>query len=249
MRKLYILLISLWTLEVALALTIAVCLTGSLMLPTHLAFFSGIDETPLFEWLREAGEPSTTWWIYAMVVCFGALGLITALCTADSLLELRGRRDFLARLFPQLMHIGVLLVMLGHLLTAWQGTRDDLLVEEGQSAELTGGMVMTVERVGFNSVAGKKNYYDDWEALVRFDVPDNGISKAVLRPVSPLHVNGNSFFFRSITLPPKSSDQKPSVLIRVVRDPGVLWALAGGLLLIAGGIGSLATRGRAAASQ
>ena len=39
-----------------------------------------------------------------------------------------GRRDFLARLYPQLMHIGVLLVMLGYLLTAWMGVREDVLL-------------------------------------------------------------------------------------------------------------------------
>ena len=247
MRKLYSLLISLWTLEVFLAFTIGVCLMGSLMLPTHLAFFSGIDETPLFEWLREAGEFGNTWWIYSMVICFGLLGVTTALCTLDALLKLRGRRDLIVRLFPQLMHIGVLLIMLGHLLTAWQGTRVDLLLEEGQSAELAGGIVMTVERVGIEGE--KEGYYDDWQAHLIFTGDDGNKQESLLRPVSPVSMGGRSLFFRSITLPPKDSGQRPSALIRVVRDPGVLWALAGGLLLVIGAIGFLSTRGRAASSQ
>jgi hypothetical protein len=247
MRKLYNLLISLWTLEGFLALSIGVCLVGSLMLPTHLAFFSGIDETPLFEWLLEAGEPGNTWWIYAMVVCFGLLGLTTTLCTVDSLLKLKGRRDLLTRLFPQIMHVGVLFVMLGHLLTAWQGTREDLLLEEGQSAVLTGGLVMSVLRVGIDGE--KEGYYDDWQARLVFTGEGGNMKERILRPVSPVSMGGSSLFFRSITLPPKDSGQRPSALIRVVRDPGVIWALAGGLLLVIGGVGFLATKGRAAPSQ
>jgi cytochrome c biogenesis factor len=249
MRKLYSLLISLWTLEGTLALTIAVCLAGSLMLPSHLAFFSGIDETPLFEWLREAGEPGNTWWIYAMVFCFGLLGVTTALCTLDSLLKLKGRRDILARLFPQLMHIGILLVMLGHLLTAWQGDRFDLLLEEGQSAELGGGYTLGVLQVGLGPDVEKEGYYDDWQARLLFTGDSGNKQERLLKPVSPVNIGGNSLFFRSITLPMKDSDEKPSALIRVVRDPGVAWALSGAVLLVIGGIGFLSTRGRAASSQ
>lgn len=248
MKKLYALLISLWTLEVFLALTIAVCLLGSLMLPSHLAFFSGIDETPLFEWLREAGEPGNTWWIYAMIACFAILGLTTALCTIDSLLKLRGRRDFFTRLFPQIMHMGILFVMLGHLLTAWQGTREDVLLKEGQSVDI-GGQTLSVLHVGLGPDIEKKDYYDDWQASLLLTGSDGRTMETLLMPVRPVSVKGTTLFFRSITLPMKDSADKPSMLIRVVRDPGVLWALGGSILLVLGGIGFLATRTRTASPE
>lgn len=248
MKKLYALLISLWTLEGILALTIGVCLAGSLMLPTHLAFFSGIDETPLFEWLREAGEPGNTWWIYAMVACFGALGLVTAVCTIDHLLKLRGRRDFMARLFPQLMHMGLLLVMLGHLLTAWQGTREDVLVHEGQKVKL-GENTLLVQKVGLGPDTEKKDYYDDWTVEIAFGHADAKLRPVDLKPMKPVRSGDTTLFFRSITLPMKGSAEKPSALIRVVRDPGVLWALSGAMLIVLGGIGFLLTRTQASSSE
>ena len=45
MKRIYNLLISLWTFQGIVTLAIAMCVMGSLMLPSNLAFFSGIDDT------------------------------------------------------------------------------------------------------------------------------------------------------------------------------------------------------------
>lgn len=246
---LYRLLISLWTLEVLIALTVAICLAGSLMLPTHLALFSGIDDTPLFQWLAETGSPDSTWWIYAMMACLGVLSLATFLCTVDALIKAAGRKDFLHRLYPQMMHMGVLLVMAGHLLTAWLGVKQDLPLMKGQSAILKGGIEVTLTSVGLDADMGskdgkKKGYYDDWIARLNFSKDGVSISEAIIKPVQPVTMEGNTLLFKSITLPPRDSGKSASALLRVVRDPGALWALAGGIVLVLGGAGFISTRGR-----
>lgn len=245
MRSLYRLLISLWTLVGLIVLTVGICLTGSLMLPTHLALFSGIDETPLFGWLAQTGTPGATWWIYALIACLGMLSLTTLLCTVDALIKAAGRKDFVLKLYPQIMHMGVLLVMMGHLLTAWFGIREDLPLMEGQSATLKGGIEVTLTSVGLDSMhAGDKGYYDDWVMDLSFSRDGVTFREAIVEPVIPVSIEGNTLLLKSITLPPKDSGKSASALLRVVRDPGAHWALAGGILLVLGGAGFISTRGR-----
>lgn len=243
MRKLYNLLISLWTLEGLIAIAVGICLVGSLMLPSHLAFFSGIDDTPLFQWLSHEGKPGITWWIYALITAMGLIALSTALCTMDALLRLKGlkgRKDIMRRLYPQFIHLGVLLVMLGYLMTAWVGTREDVLLKEGQAHELPGGISMTLVKVGID--AQKRDYYDDWVAEI--SIADASRERtASLRPVEPVREGNVMLFFKSITLKGKGAETS-SALIRIVRDPGAPWALAGGLMVVMGGLAFVITRSR-----
>ena len=85
MKRIWDILLSLKTAFVLFVIGIALSLTGSLMLSTNLAFFSGIDDTPLFKWLNEAGEPGLTWWIWVFIAMLGLIALSTVLCTLENL--------------------------------------------------------------------------------------------------------------------------------------------------------------------
>ncbi|MBI5102535.1 MAG: hypothetical protein HZB33_11970 [Nitrospirae bacterium] len=201
---------------------------GSLSLAGNLALFSGVDETPLFKWLSESGTIRVTWWIYLMVLALALLALSTIFCTAEALLRKARRGALLAMIPPQVMHAGVLFIMLGHLLTASTGYRKDVTLEQGETTSITPELFATLDSI---EITTDKNGYDtDWTAKVRFSGMQEAFSMRLLKPVEPAIINGLGIYLRTV-----SSGTGQSVLIRVCRDPGAPWALAGGLILSAGG--------------
>ncbi len=215
-------------------LCIALSFIGSLVLPGNLAFFSGIDDTPLFKWLAESGHIENTWWIYAFVVAMAILALSTVACTAEALLSRALRLNPALRLPTQVMHLGVLLVMLGHLMTAWIGTREDVPVTKGAPAVSSQGVA--VRLVDVRTKVDENGYDTDWEA----DVDAAGVT-GTLRPARPLFLQGAGLYLKAVTM----TGASPSALICVARDPGAPWALLGGFLVSAGGAAFVLTRRRA----
>jgi len=210
---------------------ILILFVGSLSLPGNLAFFSGIDETPLFPWLFAAGTISIIWWIYVMIAMLALLAVSTLFCTAEALLIRSGRQAFLLKLSPQVMHIGVLFIMLGHLLTASMGFKMDVLLKQGEVKVVTGNKTLLLQDVAVRK--DRQRYDADWEAMLVWD--DGGRTQAAsLKPVHPRYVGQFGLYSKSVSIGPKKT-----ALVRVCRDPGALWALLGGLLLSAGGTGFL----------
>ncbi|MDP2168498.1 MAG: cytochrome c biogenesis protein ResB [Thermodesulfovibrionales bacterium] len=214
---------------------IVLTFAGSIALPGNLAFFSGIDETPLFKWLSASGNLGLTWWIYLMIILLAVLAVSTVFCTVESLMGKMDRRNVILRLSPQVMHIGVLLIMLGHLLTASSGFKTDVLVKKGQGMEVGEGAAVYLEDV---RVFTDENGSDtDWEAVLTWVDDADGAEGRSLRPVHPLYLGKFGLYLKSVSMGPE-----PSALIRVCRDPGALWALIGGALLVAGGLGFIYSR-------
>jgi hypothetical protein len=224
MKRLYAILVSQTTAVALFAATMAVSIAGSLTLPRNLALFSGIDDTPLFAWLGETARLDVTWWIYLMVAMMGLLALSTALCTAEALLRLRGAHSLALRLSPQFMHLGVLLVLLGHFLTAAIGAREDVLMGKDAPVDLGGGVTATVTDV--RQEEDEYGYARNWEADVTIEAGGISLGTATLRPARPASIGPFSLFIRSV-----ETGESPSALVRVVRDPGATWALAGGVVV------------------
>jgi hypothetical protein len=210
-------------------LFVLIAFVGSLMLPKNLAFFSGIDDTPLFKWLSAYGKFNLTWWIYALILMLALLAVSTIFCTVEGLLKMPGRRNLILKLSPQIMHIGVLFIMLGHLLTASVGFRSDVLIKKGSKEAIGGGRELYLNDV--KAETDKNGYYTDWAAELSWLEGGREIRKT-LRPVHPLYIGGLGLYFKSVDM-----TDEPSALIRVCRDPGALWAFMGGILISAGGLG------------
>jgi len=235
MKRLYDFLISLWTLVGVFAVLLLLFLFGSISLPTHLAFFSGIDDAPLFSWLAESGKPAVVWWIWAIVAGLGVMGLSTVLCTLDFFLHRMSRTRFLQRVSPQVMHIGALLVMLGHLLTASSGFKKDVALKDGERVEVDQGVVLALERMDL--VLDEYGLATDWSARILLDREGRPGRPHSIRPAGPVYDAGLGIYFKSVSL-----EKPPAAVFRVCRDHGAPWALAGGLLLVLGGAGFLVGR-------
>lgn len=211
---------------------------GSIMLPNNLAYFSGIDDTPLFRWLSESDDYMLTWWIYAIILMLALLALSTIFCTVDGLLKKVSGRNLILKLSPQIMHIGVLFIMLGHLLTASIGFKTDVLVKKGEGKTVAENIGVYFEDIKVET--DRWGYDTMWEAKLWWLEDRKKVREVLLRPVHPLYFKGLGFYFRSVNM-----GEELSVLIRVCRDPGTQWALLGGVLLSVGGIGFMYGRFRA----
>ena len=216
---------------------VVVMLIGSLSLPNNLAFFSGIDDAPLFAWLKEAGSFGTSWWIYLMVAGFALFAVNTLFCTGEVVLFGLGRRNLLLKLSPQIMHIGVLFIMLGHLLTATLGEKMDIDVRKGETAPVGNAAAITL--VDVRETTDENGYAVDWEATLQW--VENGAASAPhrLRPARPLYFGAYGLYTKAVDAGPQAS-----AWIRVSRDPGAPWALVGGLLLSLGAAAFLYARVR-----
>jgi hypothetical protein len=211
-------------------IAIVIVFIGSLTLPYHLAFFSGIDETPLFRWLADAGKLHLTWWIYALICILAFTAVSTIFCTVEALVKKTTRKNFILKLSPQIMHIGVLFIMLGHLLTASIGLKTDLLIKKAAQKRVADTIGISVEDVKVET--DEQGYYTAWEATVVWSEEGLKEKKKTLRPVHPVYFGEFGLFIKSVTIEPEAS-----ALIRVIRDPGAVWALLGGILLALGGAG------------
>ncbi|MEE9523833.1 MAG: hypothetical protein V3V59_03670 [Thermodesulfovibrionales bacterium] len=209
---------------------VVIAFIGSFVLPRNLAFFSGIDESPLFKWLSENSDLSITWWIYALISMLTVMALSTIFCTIEALLKRMSRKQFVLKISPQIMHIGVLFIMLGHLLTASAGFKEDVLINKGEKKTVAENKILSLEDVSVTT--GEDGYDIDWQASIKWF--DNGqmVKEGVLRPVHPVFAGQFGLYVESVTIEPE-----PSALIRVRKDPGALWALFGGFLLSLGGVG------------
>ena len=237
MRKLWDILISLNTVFALFALTIALCMLGSVMLPTHLEFFSGIDDSPLFQWLAEAGHTGLTWWVYALIASVALLALSTVACTVDALAG-KTVRGLLHKLSPQVMHLGVLMVMLAHLLTAIFGMRADVQVARGARADIAPGLQVFLSQV--SAEVNEAGTSTQWLAEIELYKEGRVIARRALAPARPVFVDGLGLFFGTFNEGDKG--RSPSATIRVTRDPGAIWALVGGILVTLGGIGFVWSR-------
>ncbi len=203
---------------------------GSFFLVNNLAFFSGIDEMPLFRWLAGHADLSKTWWIYAMVALLAVLAASTIACTVEAFLNRMSRTRLILKLSPQIMHCGVLLIMLGHLMTASAGFKLDLSMRKGEVRAIDGTKTIALEDVSVKT--DEFGYAAEWEATIRWTDQGGGSGEQHLRPVRPAPVGPYGLFLKSVALEPE-----PSALIMVSRDPGAPWALLGGIVLCLGGIG------------
>ncbi len=231
--------LSLTTTFWALLIFILLAFVGSLYLVNNLAFFSGIDDVPLFSWLLESEELKKTWWIYVMIATLAILAINTIFCTVEAMYKRLGRTNIALTLSPQVMHIGVLFIMLGHLLTASIGFKTDITVIKGQKRPVTDTIAMSVDDIKVQT--DENGYFTDWQANILWFEEGRRRHEDILRPLHPLYFGQFGLYIRSVTTEPEES-----VLIRVSSDPGALWAGIGGLLLSAGGLTFLYAKGRQA---
>lgn len=207
---------------------IVICVVGSYAIPQHLDVFSEINDMPLFRWLElNTGELGASYWIYALIACLALLCLNLLVCTADVLVMRASWKKVIEVISPQVLHIGVLLVFLGHLVSASVGYKEDVPVREQDSVEVR-GFRMTVDRIDFVKLRNEDS--TRWRVSLRVDD-----EVFLLEPARPAFYKGVGFFAKS------AEKKRMKVVVGLVRDPGTSWEIFGAALFVLGSLGIFVT--------
>jgi cytochrome c biogenesis factor len=211
---------SLWV----MGLSMIVYALGSFLIPRHLDIFSEINDMPLFSWLSaNRGEMGVSYWIPSLMVLMAFLAVNILVCGYDSLVRgLRGG-GYIETLAPQFLHLGVVLVLFGHLVSASAGYKEDVSVGF-DGPQVFRGHRLELISLDFLKVSGEDS--TRWRVGLVVDG-----QKAILEPARPLFFDRTGYFAKS------ASQKKERALIGIVYDPGVAWEIAGAVLFVLGGAG------------
>jgi hypothetical protein len=225
------------------SLTLGIWLLGGVMFFLAAGSFlqgegSAINELPLFEWLKEV-PPGESWWLWGALAALVLLALNTVLCSIESLRVKWQRGSFLARIAPQLMHLGFICIMIAHLQTAYGGLKQTLMVQEGSEITFPDGQ--TVVFTAFAATYGKMGMPTAYSATLGYraagPLQSPTTLTATISPNHPFFYKGHGIYIKDIAPPPQKA-----ALIEVHREPGAGMALAGGALFTAANLVLLARR-------
>lgn len=215
--------LSLRTASWLVAAQVALFLAGAFQMPAQKAY-SSMNSMPLLEWMQKA-PLQASWWLWASVVVMALLALNTLCCSVDSIIRKQKGRHWLLVASPQLIHLGFLLMLLAHLLSASGGFKVRVMASQGQSFNLSEGQGMKVTKVIMKLSPGGMpiDYYAD----ARFYDPEGQLLKEHrIAPNKPAFFSGMGFYVKEV--------RGKTALLEVTRDPGTLPALAGGALFSLG---------------
>jgi len=210
---------------------------GSYMMPMHRELFSSMNDGILFDWveqvaLRNLGQ---TWWFFAALAGLILLTINTIVCSLQAVRGKWSRADFLLRISPQIIHLGVLFILLAHLLGAAGGYRLSGTLPEMASAPLPEDRAIYVRNI--SATVDGNGYLTDWSAAVYIMEKGERVKVGILGPNQPLFYKGVGFYLKSL-----SNDGIPVAHLMVNKDPGAIWALIGSVLLMLGSITLLALK-------
>ncbi len=124
--------------ELTIILAVLICVDaawGSIITVRHRPLFQTLDHSILFEWLASSGNGNLdkTLWIYILIILIALFALNAVLCTIERLYNILKYRRPWRSLYPQIVHIGFLIALLGHLVGSVYGFRSQgNLVYQGE---------------------------------------------------------------------------------------------------------------------
>lgn len=212
---------------------ICLLLYGSIVMPAHEEFLA-LHTVALFGWMQEM-PVNITWWLWA---CLAVLSLLTAntiVCSVESVMRKREARQWLLIISPQVMHVGFLFMLLAHLLSAYGSARGVTFAYQGTVLQLPDNLEVRFNAVNANTDAS--GYITDWSADIEYFRDGRPLAKDRILPNSPSFREGTGIYIKTVKALPF-----PVAMIEVSREPGATWALAGGVLFMAGMLTLLALK-------
>lgn len=209
---------------------IILLLFGTFIMPSREEFQS-LHTQPLFDWLIE-NPLDITWWLWGAIVILSLLTANTLICSVESVIRRRGARQWLLIISPQVIHIGFLFMLLAHLLSSYGSFRGTAFMNEGSAISLPNGNELMLSKI--KTDIGPSGYVRNWSADIKYYRDGKFIADDVIKPNSPSLLDGLGVYIKTVQM-----DPSPAVLIEVTKEPGALWALAGGTLFLAGMIALL----------
>jgi len=210
-------------------LSMVTFLVGSLYIPQNLDIFSEINEIPLFIWLNKNSDYlGKIYWIYILIFLMGLISINMLICSIDAIIKKTRLRGLVRVLSPQIVHISILIVLLGHGISALTGYKEDVTLKPG---------IPYMVR-GFNI------RLDDIEFFKRPDLSSTSWRIHITIDDKPHVIEvGRPSFYKGVGFFAKSAYRKrKKAIIGLVNDPGARWEVAGAILFVIGAVGIFYTR-------
>ncbi len=220
-------------------LTALVCFffVGSYLMPLHREVFATMNDDILLRWVERfaSAHVGYTWWFFAAVAALALLTVNTLVCSIAAIRGKWSRVDFLLRISPQIVHAGFLFILLGHLLGAGWGYRISGLMPEGAYAPLPDELSLRLHRIRVET--DERGFTTDWSADVTVYEGNEPAKTGSLGPNAPLFYGGVGVYVKSFDF-----DRGPAAVLLIAKDPGAMYALAGGILFMIGMVALLALK-------
>lgn len=205
-------------------ISMGIFLLGSFIIPKNLAVFSLINDMPLFMWLSSNGNDlSRTFWIYLLAVFMLLLCLCTLICSAEALIGKTARKNLVKVFSPQVLHVAIIFVLLGHGISSVAGYKEDVSIKINEAVEVK-GFALEVNEIEFFKNPGENS--TRWRVHLSIDSQEHMIELG-----EPAFYNGVGFYAKS------AQEKKMKAVIGLVHDPGVLWEMIGALVFVTGAFG------------
>jgi cytochrome c biogenesis protein len=151
------------------------------------AVFQALDQAILFPWLFSVGTANLniSLWVFILVFLTTIFAINTTVCTLDKLyFVFRDKRPWQS-FFPQIVHIGFLIALLGHLVGSIYGFRSpgnfvfqgqiiQVPSQEGLSLRFDDIEMKTSRRAGLEDLKTKVALLEDGKEILKDDIQLNG---------------------------------------------------------------------------
>ncbi len=216
---------SIWTSIWLMLVLLFLLLYGAFVMPLKEEFLM-LHTTPLFQWLLE-NPLAITWWLWGAIGVASLLTVNTLACSTESLIKRRSARNWMLFIAPQIIHIGFLFMLLAHLLSSYGGFKGTTFVFRGTVLQLPNGQDVVFDDITIDR--DESGYITDWSAHIRYFKNGRHLASDVILPNNPSFQEGFGIYIKTVQMRPFAA-----ALIEVSREPGAIWALAGGVCFLVG---------------
>jgi len=208
-----------------LGLLLVMFLAGAFIMPGRQEF-QMIHSMPLFEWMVK--QPlSITWWLWGIIAILFILSINTLLCSIESIVKKRRVTQWLLLISPQIIHLGFLFMLIAHLMSAMGGYQRLVPAVEGMVIPLAEDINLRIKDIDIT--LDYYGYINDWGVEVEYQKVESPAIGSVIGPNKPFVHAGFNINVRDLRPFPREI-----ILLQINSDPGVIWALMGGILFMTG---------------
>jgi|Deesub1362A_J573_1020465.scaffolds.fasta_scaffold01812_10 hypothetical protein len=208
-----------------LGLLLIMFLAGAFIMPGRQEFQT-IHSMPLFEWMVK--QPvSITWWLWCIIVILFILSINTILCSIESIIKKHKVTQWLLLISPQIIHLGFIFMLIAHLMSAIGGYQRLVPAMEGMVIPLAEDINLKIKDIEIT--LDYYGYINDWGVEVEYQRAEAPAIGSVIGPNKPFVHAGFNINVRDLRPFPREI-----ILLQINSDPGVIWALMGGILFMIG---------------
>jgi len=207
-----------------LGFILALMLAGAVIMPGRQEFQT-IHSTPMFAWLKH--QPLyATWWLWGLIGILSVLTVNTLFCSIESVVKKRKVTQWLLLISPQIIHAGFLFMLLAHLLSASGSYQVFGAVQEGNMIRISDSTVLRIKDIDIRT--DPFGYISDWRVGIEYLEGGRVYKSDRIAPNDPALLMGFNINVKDLQTYPEA------VLLQISREPGAVWALAGGILFMIG---------------